>query len=88
MMEVSLPLFKIATLALMCDYFLFIAESIALQNHPVVSYNGSRLLFHLDDVECRGDENLLSDCPHDGIGVPDCSVRDEEAGVICSSKLF
>ena len=36
----------------------------------------------LDDVECRGDEDSLLSCYHDGIGVNDCN-HNEDAGVKC-----
>ncbi|CAI8048100.1 Scavenger receptor cysteine-rich domain-containing group B protein, partial [Geodia barretti] len=36
---------------------------------------------------CSGDEDMLSECEHNGVGVHDCSVGYEEAGVICNSTL-
>ena len=41
----------------------------------------------LDDVGCSGSESTIENCPHAGWGVKDCS-HNEEASVICSSKLF
>ena len=38
----------------------------------------------LDEVQCVGVENTLSQCPHDGIGNHDCS-HIEDAGVKCPS---
>ena len=38
-------------------------------------------------MNCDGSESRLSDCDHLGVGVHDCGLRLEEAGVICSSKL-
>ena len=45
------------------------------------------LFYYLDDVHCSGNENLLSECEHRGVGVHNCGVGYEEAGVLCSSKL-
>ena len=60
--------------------------SIPLQSHPVLS-NGS-LFFHLDDVDCVGNESMLSECNNKGVGLHNCDVRFESAGVICSSELL
>ena len=54
-------------------------------NHHVL-VNDS-LFYHLDDVNCTENENMLSDCQHGGVGIHNCYVRAEEAGVICSSKF-
>ena len=40
------------------------------------------LSIFLDDVHCLGDEPALSYCVHNGVGVHDCSHR-EDASVIC-----
>ena len=37
---------------------------------------------YLDDVNCRGNETNLIDCPHNGVGEHDCD-HDEDAGVMC-----
>lgn len=39
----------------------------------------------LDNVDCRGDENKLSHCPHAGWGVDDCS-RGENVKIECNNK--
>ena len=39
----------------------------------------------LDNVGCRGNETILNDCPHRGVGVHNCR-RIEDAGVICSQQ--
>ena len=39
----------------------------------------------LDDVECSGDDQTLSDCAHPGWGVENCR-HSEDASVICSGK--
>ena len=41
----------------------------------------------LDDVECYGNEYLLQQCSHAGLGNHNC-VHHEDAGVICSSGNF
>ena len=56
--------------------------SVPRQSHPVLS-NEFILFYHLDNVHCSGDEDMLSDCQHNGVGVHDCSVGYEEAGVTC-----
>ena len=66
----------------------FSTAYIPVMSHPVLSVN--LLFYHLDEVECTGNEIMLSDCAHGGIGVHDCFERFEEAGVICGgmSKTF
>ena len=61
--------------------------STAIQRHPV---NSSTILlfYYLDNVDCSGDEDRLSECEHDGIGVHNCGVRYEEAGVECNSMCY
>ncbi|CAI8018786.1 Deleted in malignant brain tumors 1 protein [Geodia barretti] len=66
-----------------CRQLGYNTSSVPLQNHPVLS--NSTLFFHLDDVKCAGNESLLSECDHKGVGVHNCAVRLESAGVICSS---
>ena len=39
----------------------------------------------LDQVGCRGTESRLIDCPHNPLGVHDCS-HIEDAGVRCEFK--
>ena len=39
----------------------------------------------LDVVGCRGNETMLDDCPHGGIGINDCR-HSEDAGVVCSQQ--
>ena len=41
--------------------------------------------FVLDELDCRGDEDSVFDCPHSGEWKEDCE-RDEIAGVRCSSS--
>ena len=58
----------------------------AVHGHPVLS--NALLLYHLDNVRCSGNENMLSECRHNGLGVHNCFVRSQVAGVICSGKFF
>ena len=37
----------------------------------------------LDDLRCTGNEAVLLSCPHNGIGIHDCS-HSEDAGVDCT----
>ncbi|XP_068610153.1 deleted in malignant brain tumors 1 protein-like [Brachionichthys hirsutus] len=39
----------------------------------------------LDDLQCRGSEKSLSDCPHRAFGEHDCD-HSEDAGVVCSGN--
>jgi hypothetical protein len=39
-------------------------------------------------VACTGNENLLADCGHAGVGEHNCIVQQEEAGVICNGRFF
>ena len=59
--------------------------SIPLPGHPVLS--NSSLFYYLDNVRCRGYENMLSECRHNGLGVHNCVINQDEAGVYCSCKL-
>ena len=37
---------------------------------------------HLADLRCTGSESRLIDCPHNGVGVHNCT-HSEDAGVRC-----
>ena len=54
-------------------------------SHPFLS--DYSLQYHLDDVDCSGSEDMLSDCAHGGIGVHNCIEMAEEAGVTCSGEF-
>ena len=47
---------------------------------------GSGNIF-LDEVQCNGTESNLEDCKHEGIGVHDCSHK-EDASVICTQAGY
>ena len=59
--------------------------SVPLSEHRVLS---NATFYHLDDVACTGNENLLADCRHAGVGEHNCIVQQEEAGVICNGRSF
>ncbi len=40
---------------------------------------------HLDNLRCVGTESRLIDCPHNGVGIEDCS-HFEDAGVTCEGE--
>ncbi len=56
----------------------------ALPGHSTPDGTG---MIWLDDVRCRGDEVLLSDCPANPIGSSDCT-HDEDAGVACAAGMW
>ena len=68
-------------------YFTFIPVSVSLLRYPVLT-NELSLFYHLDNVNCSGNEDMLSECEHNGVGVHDCSVGYEEAGVICNCMFL
>ena len=39
----------------------------------------------LDDLDCTGTEEYLSDCPHRGFGIHNCQHY-EDAGVVCEGQ--
>ena len=41
----------------------------------------------LDNLRCQGDEETVFDCPHGGLGLHDCTHR-EDAGVRCGEPFF
>ena len=60
-------------------------------SYPLLSHNAPEedaLNFHLDNVQCSGNESTLSECDHLGIGFHNCIEAAEEAGVVCSSEIF
>ena len=59
--------------------------SIPLQGYPFLS--NYSLFYHVNNVRCSGYENMLSECRHNGLGVHNCVVNQDEAGVNCSSKF-
>ena len=59
--------------------------SVAVHGHPVLS--NASLFYHLDNVYCRGYENMLSECRHNVLGVHNCVINQDEAGIHCISKF-
>ena len=41
----------------------------------------------LDDVQCRGNESRILDCPHSGVGTHNC-VHSEDVGVRCQIRML
>lgn len=41
----------------------------------------------MDEVDCLGNENSLSECAHAGFGNHDCS-HSEDVGIACEGNLF
>ena len=62
-----------------------ISASYALREH---SSNNDTLFLHLDDVSCFGNESKLSECGHRGIGIANCIRGIDEAGVICTGRIY
>ena len=58
-------------------------------SYPLLNYGtNDPLNFHLDDVNCIGNESKLSECGHRGIGIHDCRAGSDETGVLCTGKHF
>ena len=57
-----------------------LADIVAIQE-----FGGGSGLILLDDVQCTGNEDNLSQCPHIGIGNHNC-VHSEDAGVRCGKS--
>ena len=57
-------------------------------SYPLLEHSSyyAFLNIHLDNVDCNGNESKLSECQHQGIGIHDCVVGFEEAGVICTGE--
>ena len=58
---------------------------VSLQNHIVLSNDS--LFYHLDNFDCIGNETALFECKYGEVGVHNCYVRRQEAGVMCNSKI-
>ena len=43
--------------------------------------------FHLDDLQCTGDEESLFECPHNGVGVHDCGPYDSARVAACYTGI-
>ena len=58
-------------------------------SYPLLSHDNYAIqpLIHLDDVDCTGNESMLSECSHRGISIHNCVAGAEDAGVICTSRL-
>ena len=59
----------------------FIPDSTPVGSDPLLST--SSLFFHLDEVACRGQEDMLNDCENGGLGLRYCRAE----MVICRGKF-
>ena len=55
-----------------------LADAIAITDGDTFG-PGTGFIF-LDNVGCRGDETILSDCSHRGVGVHDCDHGEDAGG--------
>ena len=62
-----------------CNFFLV--------PHALRGFGGGSGPVLLDNVDCSGDENLLLECNHNGIGIINCRHH-EDAGVLCLSGIY
>jgi deleted-in-malignant-brain-tumors protein 1 len=69
--------------AVVCRQLHLYGSSYTLKSFP----NPDGLPIHLDNVNCQGNESMLNECSHPGIGNENCAEGYEEAGVICTGKL-
>lgn len=61
-----------------------LSASIPVNRHFILSNAPS--FFHLGNVDCIGNESVLSECEQLPIGVRQCYVGFDEAGAVCNSK--
>jgi len=66
-----------------CDVLFNRKLGLALFNEPFGAGTGAILL---DDVNCRGNETSLSNCPHRTWGEHDCN-HNEDVSIICVDEL-
>ena len=64
-----------------------IPVSVSVRRYPILT-NVLSLFYHLDNVDCSGDEDRLSECEHNEVAVLYCSVGYNEAGVICNCMFL
>ena len=83
LVKISFELHMMTTCFLLCFYWQFIdAEAINISSNIFVRGVGP---IFLDDVNCRGNETNVNNCPHRGVGVHDCD-HGEDAGVMCPQQ--
>ena len=61
--------------------FILVADAIPIGVFSGIFDPGIGPIF-LDNVDCTGNETILNDCPHNGVGIHNCAHR-EDAGVVC-----
>ncbi|CAI8052103.1 Deleted in malignant brain tumors 1 protein [Geodia barretti] len=69
--------------AVVCRQLHLYGSSYTLKSFP----NPDGLPIHLDNVNCQGNESMLNECSHPGIGNENCAEGYEEAGVICTDVM-
>ena len=75
------------SVALICTVMCYVSTNALSASYPLLSHNKHNPpLYNLDEVQCNGTEQILSNCSHSGIGVHNCG-EEKQAGVICTSKF-
>ena len=73
-------LHRLSTNTFNCDFLIYTAST-ALRAPSSTSQ------YHLDNVDCNGNEYLLSECVHARIGFSNCLLGQGAAGVLCNSEF-
>ena len=65
---------------------LYLSHYIAPTAYQSARYGAGSGPIYLDDVECYGNESLLQQCHHSGVGDHNC-VHSEDASVTCINGM-